>query len=520
MKFNGRSPLSIVKSYGTFAERVSEASCKHNGIKYNLTPIMGWSDLAGIVTNESELLEQAKLLVDKGFSTCGYNYFIASDSTNKGLEYYDGKMYDSTVSDVSTKINDNGLKFGLSTHSFSVFDNNDRASFYEQIIKDGVELYNFKYDKVHFVLHNAIVVKGMTLIGENTEYPIDLASAKLSGMAKVRKKSNCKWLVGLDSGRGLAEYNVEVADSGQYTLRIESAVLAKMNKALLVGINGNVYNMLYEPKADMRGVIDTTVQLNKGNNRIVLCNPISNAKDQVVLLSDKVSENLKNTVINLIDNGECQAKPVAVTLDFNGKFGIEEWAGNVCNSWTIGDRKIFTWSDVKRAYEKAIKVQSYNKVGSYAYLGALCMSELTTNQQKTQFSLWCMLNSPLIIASDLRYIASRELDILQNSRLIAINQDKLCKSAKRINAGKLDLLAKPLMGGDVAVCVFNKTNNKSFFNYAIDLLINDEYIGLLKSNKYVARELWSDREEIIEKSLCDSIDGNSVKVYILSQKND
>lgn len=47
---------------------------------------------------------------------------------------------------------------------------------------------------------------------------------------------------------------------------------------------------------------------------------------------------------------------------------------------------------------------------------------LTDVEQRTQFSMWCLLQAPLIIGSDVRAISEVALRTLSNKQAIAINQ--------------------------------------------------------------------------------------------------
>ena len=50
---------------------------------------------------------------------------------------------------------------------------------------------------------------------------------------------------------------------------------------------------------------------------------------------------------------------------------------------------------------------------------------LTLAEQRSHFALWCLMKSPLIIGTDVRTLSPASLGILQNKRLIAVNQDAL-----------------------------------------------------------------------------------------------
>ena len=50
---------------------------------------------------------------------------------------------------------------------------------------------------------------------------------------------------------------------------------------------------------------------------------------------------------------------------------------------------------------------------------------MTTVEDTTHFSLWAIAKAPLLIGCDIRNMSKDTLDILSNSEVIAINQDKL-----------------------------------------------------------------------------------------------
>lgn len=80
-------------------------------------------------------------------------------------------------------------------------------------------------------------------------------------------------------------------------------------------------------------------------------------------------------------------------------------------------------------------------------------------EYRTHFALWCMLAAPLIINSDVRSMDNETLQLLTNSQLININQDKLGKQGSTIlHKDSIQVLKKDLSGGDVAICLFNRSD--------------------------------------------------------------
>lgn len=84
---------------------------------------------------------------------------------------------------------------------------------------------------------------------------------------------------------------------------------------------------------------------------------------------------------------------------------------------------------------------------------------LTDTQNKSHFSLWCMLAAPLICGNDLRSMSPTVKEILTNKELIAIDQDSLGRQGFRwIVTEGIEVWAKPLANGELAICFFNRSN--------------------------------------------------------------
>ena len=83
----------------------------------------------------------------------------------------------------------------------------------------------------------------------------------------------------------------------------------------------------------------------------------------------------------------------------------------------------------------------------------------TDTEYKTHFSLWAMMNSPLMMGCDIRHMTDRTKEILTNKEVIAINQDIECRGPYRIsqwnNPENVFSLVKPLANGDYAIGMYN-----------------------------------------------------------------
>ncbi len=90
----------------------------------------------------------------------------------------------------------------------------------------------------------------------------------------------------------------------------------------------------------------------------------------------------------------------------------------------------------------------------------------TDIEYKTHFSLWAMMNSPLMIGCDIRNMTDETKDILMNKDIIAINQDPEGRAPYALEFGRWSgdvcgkILVRPLSNGDYAIGFFNLSDNE------------------------------------------------------------
>jgi alpha-galactosidase len=105
-------------------------------------------------------------------------------------------------------------------------------------------------------------------------------------------------------------------------------------------------------------------------------------------------------------------------------------------------------------------------------------------EQRTQFSMWAMMASPLFLGNDLFEMPEYARQIVMNKEVIAIDQDPLGIQGdvvKEYNDGKLQVWAKQLKNGSQAVALLNRDNT------AQQIRINWTDIGI--SGRWLVRDL-------------------------------
>ena len=119
---------------------------------------------------------------------------------------------------------------------------------------------------------------------------------------------------------------------------------------------------------------------------------------------------------------------------------------------------------------------------------------LTTEENRSHFSLWCMLAAPLLAGNDLKTMDKETLEILTNPEVIAVNQDKLGKQGIRfLKQGDHETWVKTLENGKGAVCFFNRSDSPWTFdvNWPKDVTWNDVPTWC---KEYNVRDLWRHKD--------------------------
>ncbi len=162
-----------------------------------------------------------------------------------------------------------------------------------------------------------------------------------------------------------------------------------------------------------------------------------------------------------------------------------EWAVNMVDSWRISEDIRNNFKSVLSIIDINKHLDKYSSPGHYNDMDMLQVGRgMSYEEDKTHFSMWCMLNSPLLAGNDLTKISTETLDILTHKELISLNQDKAFKQAKFIlNEGDVDLWKKELYHNkEFAIAILNRSDK------SIDYQLDSRKVGVLPTSK--TRDLW------------------------------
>ncbi len=136
--------------------------------------------------------------------------------------------------------------------------------------------------------------------------------------------------------------------------------------------------------------------------------------------------------------------------------------------------------------------------------GNLHPTHLTPSEQYTHISLWCLLDSPLLIGCDMSQLDPFTFNLLANDEVLEVSQDKLGVQASRVaKNGETEVWAKKMYDGSIAVGLFNRSEAATY------VTVNWSDLGL--TGKHRVRDLWRQKDiETFDKSFTANVTRHGV----------
>jgi alpha-galactosidase len=194
---------------------------------------------------------------------------------------------------------------------------------------------------------------------------------------------------------------------------------------------------------------------------------------------DKMGKALKST-----------GRPIVYSLCQYGWDAVWEWAPALGgNLWrTTGDIDPH-WDRIYAIVSQQEGLEKYAGPGHWNDPDMLEVGngKLSLAENRTHFSMWAMLAAPLLAGNDLPNMKPEIKAILTNREAIAIDQDRLGKQGARVYSdGEVDVWARPLAGGALAIAVVNAGSDR-YSTHPFHL--NLRKLGL--EGTQTAKDLWT-----------------------------
>ena len=513
-----------------------------------LTPPMGWSSWNTFRQriDENVILEIADAVKKSGLADAGYVYINLDDCWHSSMRDENGRLqgdfstFPHGIKWLVKKINDLGLKAGIYSSNGTLTCESLPGSLYnEQIDAEtfaewGIEYFKYDYCHHELIPTKAPYIDGVSIIGNSikNEIVFKAKDAVLKGDAKVIvEDDNYSYVKGLCSGLGTIEFNnIEVPEDGEYIFTLIMRKHTCNGQFCVVTVNGTDKYDLYiaEHKAFSReGRRQIKVNLKAGRNIITITNPVASSMDSAAIQYERMGKELVKATKKYAEENNCEEKKILYSICEWGWNKPWKWGGKAGNIWRTTPDIRPTWTSVVGIYEFNVRLDEYARPGAFNDPDMLEVGNgnLTYEENKSHFTLWAMMAAPLILGNDIRDFIKADgtvdfdnkvLQILTNKDVIAVNQDKLGIQCKRIKTGLKDVLVKPLVNNEVAVCFFNKTNSKTEMSCSIAEIHNVINVKLPKSEKFVCKELWDKTETIISDQVSATVEPHGVKVFKIS----
>ena len=513
-----------------------------------LTPPMGWSSWNLFATKINEdLIKEIAVAMDKsGLKDVGYVYvniddcWQGTDRDSEGRLTCDRQSFPGGIRSLSDFVNERGLKLGLySSNGTHTCEDYPASLGHEAIDADtfaewGVEY--FKYDYCHHVTINteAPKIAFAEISGHDGEVikTVKPSEMKLFGSAKIEEDKDKlnpsgALICGIGGNEGFVLFSVNAEKEGKFVLTLTVKKHKGKEQFLIVECNGNESELYTVSSQSGMGYrrYQLTVSLKEGENCFRLFNPIASRFDSAAYQYNLMGRELKRATREYAERNSTAEKPIVYSICEWGLNKPYKWGREAGNLWrTTPDIKPF-WASIMLIYEHNVKLFRYSSKGAWNDPDMLEVGngKLTYDENRAHFSLWCMMNAPLILGNDIReYILpdgsvnkeDKSLRILSNRTLISINQDELGVQARRIKTGIIDILAKPLSSGKTALCIFNKGIKETEVNYELSALANESFISVEKKASYEIIDAWTGVKTASSR-LCLTVKPHSAEVFII-----
>jgi len=248
---------------------------------------------------------------------------------------------------------------------------------------------------------------------------------------------------------------------------------------------------------------------------------------------DSKEINPKSAYATMRDAIKSAGRPMLFSICEWGDNKPWEWGQDIGHSWrTTGDiypcwnceHNHGSWSSfgVLRILDKQDGLRKYAGPGHWNDMDMMEVGNgMTEAEDRSHFSLWAMLASPLIAGNDLRTMSDSTRKILTNKDMIAINQDALgIQAQKWLDEGDLEIFAKPLADGGLAILFLNRSDStKTIKHVWKDHYLKDDIFKIeiyFEKHIFTWKNVWTGKTGDTKASLNLTIPAHDVVVLRLT----
>lgn len=541
---DGKCPICALKHFPPSKLTIDVRKEKNYDNNVPQTPLMGWSSwntLRNHIDQES-ILDTARALRDTGLLSAGYEYVNIDDCWQSSMRDDDGKLqgdlesFPAGMETLCKNLNSVGVKMGIYSSNGTLTCEDLPASLgNEQLDARTFASWGVEYLKYDFCHHEYI--SGSTppieyidfsQKGDHASIRLSPKNAKYTGRTKtinIKSLPTGKAIGYLNHNAGTASFAFDLAEGGEYAMTVHFYKMGINSKKqyLQVNINGTVHEIFFPEGRSFTadGRVQAYVTLDAGRNVVTLSNPVVTRADSSYVQYKRMANALKEASHDWAEIARTEEKPITFSICEWGFAHPWKWGAKAGNMWRTTMDITANWKSIMMLYNKNVRLFKYSCPGHVNDPDMLEVGngKLTINENKAHFTLWCMMAAPLVLGNDLRKLTDGStesdaiLNIVTNKSLINIDQDPIVKSAMRIKHSKsMDILARPLNNGDIALCFFNKSGKPKKIEYILEDLRRIKYLRASSIKNAEIHDLWSD-ERFEDSVIATTVPKHGVKVY-------
>jgi alpha-galactosidase len=202
-------------------------------------------------------------------------------------------------------------------------------------------------------------------------------------------------------------------------------------------------------------------------------------------------------------------RPIVYSLCEWGVNAPWTWAPSLGNLWRTTDDINTGFDSMLRNFHQSVGLARFAGPGAWNDPDMLEVGNgWSAIEDRAHMSLWAVLAAPLIAGNNLTTASATTLSILTNRAVIAVDQDPLGSQGVQVQTSNgLDVLAKRLSNGDVAVVLFNE--GASTQTISTDVAT----VGKSGAASYTVSDLWNGTTATTTGAISASVPGHGAAMY-------